>query len=338
MVVRVFNCITYQSSANYGYKIYVQGLLKLFKDADTMFVFPKGEEDIERYLCEIGSNVKVLFVAKTLFWTLTLRLKLTHINPKVIYHTMNYGLLLRNRKVTDVIVLHDLKWRHLGFNAKISRRLQRYLFMKIGAAFRNKFIAISDWTAYDYLCHTGRIIDGIIPNYISSTPIEITKKDASEKPYVLSISANEKYKDLNYLEESFHSSELAVSHQLIIVSRNYKKSNKATIVLSDLKNDEIQILVGGCYCIAITSLFEGFGFPYYEGLLGGKRILAYANPVALHIERLNQSISTYNKVDLHLKDLFNQLTISHDFTCDMSVPSKEMLLNRYLDFESQCYS
>jgi hypothetical protein len=339
MIVRVFNCITYKSSVNFGYKVYVEGLLNLFTNDDTMFILPKGEEYVKKYIGQIGSNARVLFIGKTIFWTASLRFKLKKYNPTFVYHTMNYGLLVGDPKVVDVIIIHDLKWRHLGFHASFARRLQRYLFMKIAANLKNRFVAISDWTAYDYLCHTGKIIDGIIPNYVS---LEISENSVNNKsnsrPYVLAVSANEKYKDLNYLEESFHLSRLNVSHQLFIVSRNYVKSNKATVVLSNLNNHEINNLVRNSDCIAIPSLFEGFGFPYYEGLIRGKKVFSFANPVALQIEKSNESFSTYNKVDRHLKDLFDEIIIKNSPNSDMSVPSKEMLLNMYLEFEFKCSS
>ena len=303
---RIVNCLAFSHLENFGYQSYVYGLVEVLKSKDTLFLFPSASKEylIERYSGD--SDVFLHFNNRVFLSFFTLKFCYNFIDDAIVIHTMNYGPIL-SLGTNDVIILHDLKWRHRGYPASYLRRIQRRVWTKIAISRGSRFIAISNWTAFDFFCEFGKQVDKIIPNFIVENAGKLAtlsiEKFKISKPYFLIVSSNQKYKDLDYAIAQFCSyNEKSKQYQLVIVSSVYTTQNDV-IVLNYLHSDELMFLIKHCEALLQPSLFEGFGLPYYEAINLSKDIIAYSNPVAIFIACDYGRVYLYDKVSTSLRDI-----------------------------------
>ena len=266
---RIVNCLAFSHLENFGYQSYVYGLVEVLKSKDTLFLFPSASKEylIERYSGD--GDVVLHFNNRKFLSFFTLKFCYNFIDDVSVIHTMNYGPILSLGK-NDVIILHDLKWRHRGYPASCLRRIQRRIWTKIAISRGSRFVAISNWTAFDFFCEFGKQVDKIIPNFIAENERKLstlsTEKFKITKPYFLIVSSNQKYNDLEYAIAQFSSyNEKFKQYQLVIVS-SIDTTEKDVIVLNNLSSDALMLLLKHCEALLQPSLFEGFGIPYYEAI------------------------------------------------------------------------
>ncbi|QYA13703.1 glycosyltransferase family 1 protein [Rhizobium sp. AB2/73] len=198
-------------------------------------------------------------------------------------HRLPYGLPPR---VFKVVTVHDLVWYFAGHTMRRLSHLTESTLMPLALKRADAVVCVSDSTQRDVLSifpTMNASISTIYPGISKLPPslsVSFLKKWQITKPYILFVGTLEPRKNLHRLLEAFSllSEDLKEQHQLVLVGGKgwgdldlaglidrlrLKESVKATGYVTE---QELSTLYSFATCLAMPSLYEGFGLPLVEAM------------------------------------------------------------------------
>lgn len=189
------------------------------------------------------------------------------------------------RNIPCVLTIHDLAWKKVPETMPPYRRFTESLLMPIALKRANLVITVSQSTADDLLRYfpecNGKVrvihLGGIDRN-VDAIGSETLPAAALDKPYVLFVGTIEPRKNLLRLLEAFADLpyEIRSNFNLVVAGDegwgNLKVRSKvesleltgSVILAGKVSEEALRNLYRNAYCLAMPSLYEGFGLPIVE--------------------------------------------------------------------------
>ena len=201
--------------------------------------------------------------------------------------------VLLPRSQTAVLTIHDLVWRKVPYTMKLTTRLQEAFFMPLSLRRADRILADSMSTLSDLIDYQPQLKSKIRhvplgcrtglkqPVHIKTQKhlwFDALSQKIGNKPYILFTGTIEPRKNLVKLLEAFNRLpvDLRQKYNLIIAGgKGWGKVNleqeiarhdlKDQVILTAYLADEaLSYLYQHAYCLAMPSLYEGFGLPILE--------------------------------------------------------------------------
>lgn len=194
------------------------------------------------------------------------------------------------KKCPEILVVHDLLFKHKEWIPNRLMRWQRELFFPLSIKKADKVVAISNFTSNDIADHYPFAKEkvGVIYNYMN-----FGKYDCCEtslfvpNSFFLAISTNAPYKNQQTILNAFKiycnaggkkklvfvgtfSSESEAGRVFNILPNNVREK---IIFKTRISNSELGMLYQNASCFISASLFEGFGMPVVEAMSFGLPVL-----------------------------------------------------------------
>jgi hypothetical protein len=316
----IFNCLLYDDNSNFGYREYVRNLLFLFSNKNEKFLFRKSQRNsIDIFLSKNNLIINCIFIDDR-FWRLKLLFlpKILFNSGKIIVHTFNYGPIFYISKSINILVIHDLQYKHKPFHNSFLFKLQRFLFLNHHHKFYDEIIFISNFSKYDYVLNFNlRNNLTVIPNYLPLAKYRpITKFEYFiDFNFILCVSGSKWYKRLDYLISEFEKFNVLLEKKsfrkfkLIIIS-NFKTESKDVLIFNNICQNQLNYLYSTCSAVVIPSFFEGFCFPYVESMIFNKKLFVYDMPISREITNGYSDVEYFDFKDGELSDLIYSFIIS----------------------------
>ena len=195
-------------------------------------------------------------------------------------HHLPVGL---TRRIPQVITIHDLVWKRFPGTMPMGARLLERLLMPAAIKQSKKIICVSQFTASE--------IEEFWPDSIQKCQIVYSGTKASEldgpplltpigTPYVLFVGTLEPRKNINRLIEAFGllKKQACIGEKLVIVGAegwgtadlerkiSLMGMEQEVILKGRVSDVELEHLYRGARCLALPSLYEGFGLPLVEAM------------------------------------------------------------------------
>ncbi len=207
-----------------------------------------------------------------------LDIPLTQFKEKFIFHS-SYNRLTSNKNAIHITTVHDFTHEYFFKGARRSiHSFQKGRSIKKA----NGIIAISENTKNDILKFYPSINPDnikVIYNGVSEGFYEIKKSKEHEKKYILFVGSRQSYKNFHFVVELL---KIWTSYELIIVGSSLQKFelemlkpiiNRITL-LSNISEDQLNILYNYATVLLYPSSYEGFGIPIVEAMKAGLPFIA----------------------------------------------------------------
>ena len=200
------------------------------------------------------------------------------------------------RYQVTALTIHDLVWRKVPETMRLRTKIQEALFMPRSLRRADIILTNSTSTGSDLLdyqptlkdkiscvsegCGNGALQSGDDKPPLSSDPLSFLWSSRLNKPYVLFTGTLEPRKNLLRLLAGFKAlpENLRQEFQLVVaggrgwggIDRRIREEirkyelNEKVIVIGYASEQELSCLYRSAYCLAMPSLYEGFGMPILE--------------------------------------------------------------------------
>ena len=191
--------------------------------------------------------------------------------------------ILLPRSQTAVLTIHDIVWRKVPGTMKLTTRLQEAFFMPLSLRKADLILADSLSTLSDLIDYQPALKSKIkhVPLGCRAKPFESAKdlpQKVDTKPYLLFTGTIEPRKNLSRLIEAFSALPMDLQqkyHLTVAGGQGWGKVNleqaiakhhlEERVILTGYVSDEtLFALYQHAYCLAMPSLYEGFGLPILE--------------------------------------------------------------------------
>lgn len=200
------------------------------------------------------------------------------------------------RNIPSLVTVHDLVWRKYPRTMRVTGRLADRLLAPHAISNATRLIALSRSTASD-LAAFDRSADAkiaVIPPGVSNPPgpahpdpRAVLANLGIEKPFVLFVGTSEPRKNIGRLIEAFSrlGPELRESHVLVICGGGgwggvdprtiaFEQGVESSVIVTGYVDDTtLRALYSNAVCLALPSLYEGFGLPILDARAAGLPIL-----------------------------------------------------------------
>lgn len=242
-----------------------------------------------------------------------------------IYHTLFYvNSFFKLKEKKYITTVHDLMYYIVGNffgDYKILSTLKKYYFhflVKRSLLNSDKIISVSETTKNDVFNIFGYnsyiIPEGI--NLLEGYDDSILKKhNITPNNYFFYVGNSRPHKNLDFLCETFISSNTNSSLVLCGNSKGLKKINNSKIIYLDYVSDEeLSALYKNCKAFIFPSTYEGFGLPILEALNNGAKVISSS---AGALKEFSKSaimyFDPYNKAELcNLIETIDEINIDYD--------------------------
>lgn len=320
----IYSRVTNGGVSNYWYEL--SNYLKTTADGDNIFFIESSAENNNFHRQQLLIDQSKIITEKKPIIEFVSRLRPISLNidDYYLYHSSYY----RNLKTTDnhveVTTVHD--FTHNFYSSVLKKVVHNKLkYESINNA--NGIICISESTYNDLMrfcppkknqqvtiIHNGVSEDYFKINSINEQQAIFLNFYELNKSYLLFVGSRANYKNFKFVIELLKETP---EIRLIVVGNPFVKSeikllDKETAsritLISNIKNDELNLLYNFAEAFIYPSSYEGFGIPVIEAMRAGCPVLALANSSITEISGDagilfdNLSIEDFKKQLLRLKD------------------------------------
>lgn len=207
-----------------------------------------------------------------------LDIPLSQYKEKFIFHS-SYNRLCSNKNAIHITTIHDFTHEYFYEGAR------RFIHsIQKGRSIKNAqgIIAISENTKNDILNFYPSINSDnikVIYNGVSDGFYEIKKSKECEQNFVLFVGSRQLYKNFHFVVELL---KIWTSYELIVVGPNFQKNElemlkpimSRTTLLSNISEEQLNILYNNASVLLYPSSYEGFGIPLVESMKAGLPFIA----------------------------------------------------------------
>lgn len=196
------------------------------------------------------------------------------------------------RKIIGCLTIHDLVWKFSPETMRRSSRMMERMLMPIAVRRADQIVAVSNHTRGDIL----RVFPGLRASIttiypgVSARPAgygsDYLEKWQIDRPYVLFVGTLEPRKNLQRLLEAYISLAADIRKKACLViagGTGWGNFRIGDVITGDARYDQVRLtgyvterqlttLYENALCLAMPSLYEGFGLPIVEAM-------AYALPI-----------------------------------------------------------
>ena len=234
--------------------------------------------------------------------------------------------------VKCVVTVHDLVWLRVKSTMQLKTFLGELFFFKKAIIRANKIICVSESTKSD-LMHffpfsSNKIT--VVHNGCSQKSIPYHKKSFK---YFLFVGSFEPRKNIDNMLKAYANldKEILNTYKFVIIGSNMWGNNDIlllcqklnicnnVIIKQNISDNELYSYYFNAYCLVLTSIYEGFGYPIIEALQFNKPIITSNNSSmieisgnsAIHVNPLSiQEITSAMEKIVKDKHYYNNLSLN----------------------------